>query len=67
MSLTEDITEVALKIKHALLARLPRRRYITGRESSFFAFATHLPTFVIDAVMARRIPLLSPCNNKKTN
>ena len=67
MSLTKDVREVALKIKHALLARLPRRRYITGRESLFFAFASHLPTIVIDFVMSRRVPLLSPSNAKKIN
>ena len=65
--MTKDVREVALKIKHALLAQLPRRRYITGGKSSFIAFLTHLPTVVIDFYFSSREPLLSPSNSKKSN
>eukprot|EP00111_Clytia_hemisphaerica_P018118 TCONS_00053610-protein len=65
---SENIIEVALVIKHALLAKFPRRRYITGVNCGLAAFATHLPTVLGDFFMALSVPLLRPIKTpKKTN
>ena len=65
MKLSENTHEVTLKIKHALLAWWPRRRYITGQESSIFASATHLPTVVLEYILTFRIPSISPIDSQK--
>ena len=52
---TEDITEVSGKIKHALFAKFPRRRYITGNECYIWAWISHLPTIVGDYMRPSRL------------
>uniref|UniRef100_A0A7M5WXH0 Uncharacterized protein n=1 Tax=Clytia hemisphaerica TaxID=252671 RepID=A0A7M5WXH0_9CNID len=59
----DDISEVSGKIRHAMLARFPRRRYIVGKDSIVFAIITHLPTVVGDWIFSNMAPLLRP---KKT-
>ena len=60
MGVTQDVSEVTGKIKHALLARYPRRRYVTGIDSNLAVFLTHLPTMFVDFVVAVKTPILGP-------
>ena len=63
MKVTQDIADVPAKIKHALLARYPRRRYVTGNDGSFGVFLTHIPTMVVDLLVLKVTPVLGPSND----
>lgn len=60
MGVTQDVSEVTGRIKHALLARFPRCRYVTGIDSNLAIFLTHLPTILVDFVVGLKTPILSP-------
>jgi len=60
LKITQDVSEVTGRIKHALLAQYPRRRYVTGHESTFAVFMTHLPTLAVDWLIARKSKSLGP-------
>ena len=69
MKLTDDVGEVSSRVKHALLAAFPRRRYVTGRESTTYTMISHLPTLVIDWIITSKVKLIGPRQNfqKKDN
>lgn len=60
IKITQDVSEVTGRIKHALLARYPRRRYVTGYDSTSAVFMTHLPTVAVDWLISSRAKSLRP-------
>ena len=60
LRITQDIREVSGKIKHAILARYPRRRYVTGRDGKASVLMSHTPTLVLDWFFSTNILLLGP-------
>eukprot|EP00111_Clytia_hemisphaerica_P020003 TCONS_00058978-protein len=57
---TENVSEVSKLIKHALLARLPKRRYVTGIECNISIVLSHLPTIILDWMFMANMPILRP-------
>jgi len=50
--------EVAKAVEHALTARRPKYRYLVGRDVAWSVFLERLPTWLRDAIIARRIGAL---------
>ena len=60
IKITKDVGEVSSRIKHALLAMFPRRRYVTGIDSKVYVLLTHLPTVISDFVITKMGHLFVP-------
>uniref|UniRef100_A0A7M5WWQ9 Uncharacterized protein n=1 Tax=Clytia hemisphaerica TaxID=252671 RepID=A0A7M5WWQ9_9CNID len=65
IKITQNIGEVTKRIRHALLAKFPRRRYITGLDSKLYAIGSHLPTAFVDWIISCKIGILHPKTTTK--